>query len=147
MRIAIGCDHRGIALKQAIINLISLEGHTYEDLGCADTAPVDYPDVARRVAEAVAGGQFDCGILACGTGIGMSVAANKVKGIRAALCQEPFCARMAREHNDANVLCMGGWLIGQGMAEEIVRTFLGSSFAGGRHQRRVEKISGLETSC
>ena len=144
MRIAIGSDHKGLALKQAIINLVSGEGHDNEDLGTYDIAPVDYPDVAKRVAEAVAANQFDCGILSCGTGIGMCISANKVKGIRAALSHDTFSARMAREHNNANILCLGGWVVGQGLAEDIVRVFLGSTFAGGRHEKRVGKIQSLE---
>lgn len=147
MRVAIGCDHRGLTLKQAIVNLIALEGHSYEDFGTHDDRPVDYPDIARRVAEAVAGGKFDCGILTCSTGIGMSIAANKVKGIRAALCHDAFSARMARQHNAANILCLGSSVIGPGLAEDVVKVYLTSTFQGGRHQRRVEKIKGLEGSC
>lgn len=147
MRVAIGCDHRGLTLKQAIINLIALEGHSYEDFGTYDDRPVDYPDIARRVAEAVAGGKFDCGILTCSTGIGMSIAANKVKGIRAALCHDAFSARMARQHNAANILCLGSSVIGPGLAEDVVKVYLTSTFEGGRHQKRVEKIKGLEGSC
>ncbi len=147
MRIALGCDHRGLLLKQAIINLLALQGHDYEDLGVYDATPMDYPDVARRVGEAVASGHVDCGILTCGTGIGMSISANKIKGVRAALCQDGFTARMSREHNNANVLCMGSWIIGQGLAEDIVRNFVGATFEGGRHQKRVDKIQELENLC
>ena len=107
MRIAIGCDHRGLDLKQFIIKLLSQTEHSYEDFGGYTAEPVDYPDIARKVAEAVAGGDFDRGILICDTGIGMCIAANKVKGIRAALCYDAFSARRARQHNDANVLCLG----------------------------------------
>lgn len=144
MRVAIGCDHRGLILKQVIVNLLALQGYDYEDFGTYDTAPVDYPDVARRVAGAVAAKRFDCGILTCGTGIGMSISANKVKGIRAALCSDSFTARMSREHNAANILCLGSWIVGQGLAEDIVQSFLRATFEGGRHQKRVEKIQELE---
>jgi len=135
-----------LTLKQTVINLIALEGHTYEDFGTHDNRPVDYPDVAGRVAEAVASGKFDCGILTCGTGIGMSIAANKVKGIRAAVCHDTFSARMARQHNAANILCLGSMVLGPGLAEDIVKTYLATTFEGGRHQKRVDKIKGLEES-
>lgn len=144
MRIAIGCDHRGLTLKQTVISLIALDGHTCEDFGTYDNRPVDYPDIARRVAEAVAGGKFDCGILTCGTGIGMSIAANKIKGIRAAVCHDSFSARMSRQHNAANILCLGSMVLGPGLAEDIVKAYLSSTFEGGRHQKRVEKIKGME---
>ncbi|MBI4334782.1 MAG: ribose 5-phosphate isomerase B [Chloroflexi bacterium] len=144
MRIAIGCDHRGLVLKQTVMNQLALQGHGYEDFGTYDSAPVDYPDVARRVAEAVANGHVDLGILTCGTGLGMSMSANKIKGVRAALCHDTFSARMSREHNDANILCLGSWVIGQGVAEDIVKAFLGAKFEGGRHRKRVEKIRELE---
>lgn len=144
MRIAIGCDHRGLPLKQVIINSLALQGHRYEDMGAYDSAPVDYPDVARRVGEAVASGHVDCGILTCGTGIGMSMSANKIKGIRAALCHDGFTARLCREHNDANILCLGSWITGQGLAEDIVQNFIKATFEGGRHQKRVDKIRELE---
>ena len=145
MRIAIGSDHAGFELKQAVISLLSELGHSYEDFGCYDTSSVDYPDIGRSVAEAVAEGRFDHGILVCSTGIGMSIVANKVNGIRAALCQDTFSARRAREHNDANVLCLGEWVTGEGLAREIVATYLLSEFVGGRHARRVEKIQALES--
>ncbi len=145
MRIALGCDHRGLNLKQAIASLVSGEGHSCEDFGCYDATSADYPDFAQKVAEEVAGGGFDRGILICSTGIGMSMAANKVKGIRAALCYNPFTACRARQHNDANVLCMGSDIVGQGLAEETVRTFLDTEFEGGRHARRLDKIKALET--
>ena len=106
MRIAIGCDHRGLDVKQSVIKLITEAGHSYEDFGCYTTDSVDYPDFARKVAEAVAGGDFGRGILICLTGIGMSIAANKVKGIRAALCHNALSASRARQHNDANILCI-----------------------------------------
>ena len=144
MRIALGCDHRGGNLKRAIISLITETGHSYEDFGCYNTAPVDYPDIAQKVAEAVAKGEFGCGILVCSSGIGMSIAANKVRGIRAALCHDPFTACRARQHNDANVLCLGEDVVGQGLVKEIVQTFLNTDFEGGRHAQRLEKIKALE---
>ena len=144
MHIALGCDHRGLGLKQAIISFITETGHSYEDFGCYDTTPVDYPDIAQKVAVAVAGERFDCGVLVCSSGIGMSIAANKVKGIRAALCHDPFMARRARQHNDANVLCLGEDIVEQDLAKEIVQTFLNTEFEGGRHARRLEKIKALE---
>ena len=143
MRIAIGCDHRGLDLKQFIIKLITQTGHSYEDFGCYTTDSVDYSDIARRVAEAVAMGDFDHGILICDTGIGMSIAANKVKGIRAALCHNAFSARRARHHNDANILCLGGEQ-GQDPVPEIVEAYLASDFESGRHQQRLNKIRAME---
>jgi len=145
MRIALGCDHRGLNLKRAIISLVTEMGHSYEDFGCYNTTSVDYPDIAQKVAEAVAGGGFGCGVLVCGSGIGMSMAANKVKGVRAALCHDPFMARRARQHNDANVLCLGEDIVGQGLALEIVQIFLNSDFEGGRHAQRLEKMKAIET--
>jgi len=143
VRIAIGCDHRGLNLKQFIIKLITEVEHSYEDFGCYTTDSVDYPDIARRVAEAVASGDFECGILICDTGIGMSIAANKVKGIRAALCCDAFSARRARQHNDANILCLRAEQE-QDTVREIVSTFLTSEFEGGRHLRRLNKIKAME---
>jgi len=145
MRIAIGCDHRGLNLKQFVIKLIAEAEHSYEDFGCYTTESVDYPDIAKKVAEAVTRGYFECGILICDTGIGMSVAANKVKGIRAALCHDAFSARRARQHNDANILCLGaGEEEEQEPVAEIVNAFLTSEFEGGRHRRRVDKIRKME---
>ena len=144
MRIAIGSDHAGFAMKQMIVGLLSELGHSCEDFGCFNSNSVDYPDIARPVAEAVSKKNFDRGILVCSTGIGMSIVANKVPGIRAAVCHDTFSARRAREHNDANVLCLGEWVIGQGLMREIVTTYLSADFAGGRHARRVEKIHAIE---
>ena len=145
MRIAIGCDHRGLELKQSIIKLITDDGHSHQDFGCYTTDSVDYPDIARKVAEAVARGDFRHGILICNNGIGMSMAANKVKGIRAALCYTAFNARRTRQHNDANVLCLGaGEEQAQEPVPEIVNAFLATEFEGGRHQRRVDKIRDME---
>ena len=142
MKIAIGCDHGGYLLKQDI--LIWLEEHNidFEDLGCYSTESVDYPMYGEKVGRMVASGQCDKGIVICTTGIGISIAANKVKGIRCALCSEPLSAEMTRRHNDANMLAMGGGLIGNNMADRIVDAFLNTPFEGGRHQRRVDKIEG-----
>jgi len=144
VRIAIGSDHRGFALKEALKELLGELGHEWVDLGCHGEDAVDYPDIARPLGEAVAAGENERGILICGNGVGMSVAANKVKGVCAALCQNSFTARLARRHNDVNVLCLGGWCVGRGLAEEIVRVFLSEDFEGGRHARRLEKIREME---
>jgi ribose 5-phosphate isomerase B len=143
-RTAIGCDHRGLALKELIIPFLQNAGHSYQDFGCYSTEPVDYPDIAQKVGEAVASGNFDQGILICNTGIGISIAANKIKGIMAALCCDVFAAQRARQHNDANVLCLKGEDIDTESALEIVKTFLATDFEGGRHLRRVNKIRALE---
>ena len=143
MRIAIGSDHRGLNLKQFIIKLLTETGHSYQDFGCYTDEPVDYPDIAQQVAQAVARGDFERGILVCSTGIGMSIAANKVKGIRAALCCNAFSARRARQHNDANILCLGAQEE-PALIPEIVDVFLTSEFEGGRHQRRLNKIRDME---
>ena len=143
MRIAIGCDHRGLKLKQSVIKLITEAGHSYEDFGCSTPDPVDYPDIAKKVGEAVARGDFERGILICGTGIGMCISANKVRGIRAALSYSTLSARRARQHNDANVLCLSGEETPKEISE-IVSVFLTSEFEGGRHQRRVDKIKAME---
>jgi len=146
-RIAIGCDHRGFGLKGLIISFLQNEGHSYQDFGCYSTDPVDYPDIAQKVGEAVASGNFDYGILICNTGIGMCIAANKIKGVRAALCHNVFAAQRARQHNDANVLCLGGEDTDTSLALEIVNTFLTTDFEGGRHVRRVNKIRALEADA
>ena len=143
-RITIGCDHRGLALKELIMPFLQKAGHHYQDFGCYNTDPVDYPDIAQKVGEAVAAGNFDQGILICDTGIGMSIAANKIKGIRAALCCNPFAAQRARQHNDANILCLRAEDIDDESVLEIVRTFLATDFEGGRHVQRVNKIRALE---
>jgi len=143
MRIAIGSDHRGFRLKQEIIGLLEGAGYQYKDYGCYDENSVDYPDIAQGVAQAVACGDCPFGILVCSTGIGMSIAANKARGIRAALCCDEFTAARARLHNDANILCLGA----DASADEckgIVTTFLKTEFEGGRHQRRIEKIKAME---
>ncbi len=143
MKIAIGSDHAGFNLKREIVALLDQMSVEVEDFGTHDTAAVDYPDVARPVARAVARGDFDRGILICGTGIGVSIAANKVKGVRAALCHDTFSAHSSREHNDSNVLCMGERVVGVGVALDVVRAWLGARFSGEpRHVRRVAKIEG-----
>jgi len=142
--IAIGCDHRGLALKELIMRFLPSEAHTCQDFGCYSTDPVDYPDIAQEVGQAVAAGSFDYGILICSTGIGMSIAANKVKGIRAALCRNAFAGQRARQHNDANVLCLAGERINRKSVLETVRVFVTTDFEGGRHARRVNKIRALE---
>lgn len=143
MHIAIGCDHRGLSLKQFIIKLLTGAGQSYEDFGTYTADSVDYPDIAKRVAEAVAKGNFEFGILICDTGIGMCIAANKVKGIRAARCDDVFSTRRARQHNDANVLCLAAGK-GQEQVPEIVEAFLATEFEGGRHLRRLDKIRAME---
>ena len=144
MRIAIGSDHAGFALKQAVMSLLAELGHSCEDFGCYNETSVDYPDIGLSLAEAVAQKKFERGILICATGIGMCIVANKIHGIRAAVCHDTFSARRAREHNDANIICLGGLVIGQGLMREVVTAFLSAEFAGGRHARRLEKIQNLE---
>ena len=145
MRIAVGSDHRGRDLKQIVINLLTEAKHDYKDFGTNSDESVDYPDIAKEVGEAVTTGQYDLGILICGTGIGMSIAANKVRGIRAALCHNAFGASRAREHNDANILCLSGEESIES-APQIVGTFITTEFDGGRHQRRVDKITEMGCS-
>ena len=144
MKIAIGCDHRGIEFKKSVIKTVEQAGHTVKDFGSYTEDAVDYPDIAKEVGDAVISGEYDSGILICGTGIGMSIAANKVKGIRAALCHNDFCALRSRQHNDANILCMGSEIVKEEMPD-IVNTFLTTEFEGGRHQRRVDKMKEMES--
>ncbi|MBI2303349.1 MAG: ribose 5-phosphate isomerase B [Chloroflexi bacterium] len=144
MHLAVGCDHNGLDLKRVVFGVLAEMGHTYEDFGCYDSGSVDYPDIALAVARGVSEGRFHQGVLICSNGVGMSVAANKVPGVRAALCHDTFTARRAREHTDANILCLGEWTTGKGLAEDIVRIFLTTEFVGGRHARRLEKIRALE---
>ena len=144
MRIAIDGDHRGLELKQFIIKLITRTGHKCEDFGTYTTDSIDYPDIAQKVAEAVTGDGFERVILVCDTGIGMSIAANKIKGIRAALCHNAFITVRARRHNDANILCLAAEEEAE-PAPEIVNAFLTGEFEGGRHQRRVDKIRDMES--
>jgi ribose 5-phosphate isomerase B len=144
MRIAIGCDHRGIEFKKSVIEVLNKAGHEVKDFGTYTKDAVDYPDIAKEVGKAVASGDYDRGILICGTGIGMCIAANKVKGIRAALCHNEFCALRSRQHNNANILCMGSEIVKDDMPD-IVNTFLTTEFEGGRHQRRVDKMTEMES--
>jgi ribose 5-phosphate isomerase B len=141
-KIVLGSDHAGLALRAEAVKVARAAGFEVEDLGPFSGESVDYPDFARRVAEAVAAGRARLGVLVCGTGIGMSIAANKVKGVRAAHCASEYEARMARAHNDANVLCIGERVVGLGLGAAIVEAFLRQSFEGGRHQRRVDKLEG-----
>ncbi|GAB2721583.1 ribose 5-phosphate isomerase B [Paenibacillus thermoaerophilus] len=145
MKIAIGADHAGYRLKADIIKLIESMGHQVEDFGCHCADSIDYPDYALPVCEKVAGGEADRGILICGTGIGMSIAANKFPGIRCALVHDLFSAKATREHNDSNVLAMGERVIGPGLAQEIVRVWLETEFSGNeRHANRINKIKQIE---
>lgn len=145
MKIAIGADHAGYRLKGDIIKVIESLGHEVIDVGCDCADSVDYPDYSLPVCEMVAGGKADRGVLICGTGIGMSIAANKYPGIRCALVHDTFSAKATREHNDTNVIAMGERVIGPGLAEEIVRIWLTTPFSGGeRHQKRIDKITAIE---
>lgn len=141
--IAIGCDHGGYELKLAVESYLNDNKLEFVDCGCKGEK-VDYPDIAEKLCEKITSGECDRGILICGTGIGMSMCANKVKGIRAAVCGDTFSAKFTRLHNDANVLCMGGRVIGAGLALEIVREFLNNEFEGGRHVARLDKMKNLE---
>ena len=143
-RIAIGADHAGYHVKENIKKYLEQAGYAVDDVGTWSEESVDYPEFARAVGERVAGGQDQLGILACGTGIGMSIAANKVPGIRAALAHDTMTARLAREHNDANVLTLGGRVVGDVNSIEIVKEFLNAKYAGGRHQRRIDEITELD---
>ncbi len=144
MKIALGSDHGGYNLKEYIKDTLEQKGIRCMDFGTYSTRSVDYPDFALKVAKSVAGGECDQGILCCGTGIGISIAANKVPGIRAAVCGDCFSARMAREHNNANILCLGERVVGRGLAFEIVEAWLKAEFQGGRHEKRLDKISDIE---
>lgn len=141
MKIAIGADHGGFHLKELIRGLVTDLGHEVHDLGCYSKESVDYPELAKLVCEQVDAGAMDRGILICGTGIGMSMAANRFQHVRAALCHDHYTARMSREHNNANVLCMGERVIGIGVAEDIVRIWLDIEFSGGRHLGRIDQFS------
>ncbi|MDR0138941.1 ribose 5-phosphate isomerase B [Metabacillus idriensis] len=144
MKIAIASDHGGLNLREEIKQLMDEMNIQYEDFGCECETSVDYPDYALPVAEKVASGEFDRGILICGTGIGMSISANKVKGIRCALVHDTFSAKATREHNNSNMLAMGERVIGPGLAREIARIWLTTEFEGGRHENRVSKITAFE---
>lgn len=144
MKIAIGSDHAGFRLKKELLPLLDELKVAYEDVGTFDEASVDYPDYGKMVAEAVAKGEVERGILICGTGLGMCITANKVAGIRAVTCHDVFSARMSRMHNNANVLTVGERVVGPGVAADIVREWLTTEFEGGRHQRRIDKMMALE---
>ena len=144
MRIAVGSDHRGFEVKRRIVALLQRFNHEVRDFGPASSESVDYPDFAFEVARAVNEGQVERGILVCGTGIGMCIAANKVKGVRAAPCHDSITAEMSRRHNDANILCLSADLLGDELIDRMVRIWLETEFEGGRHARRVEKITRFE---
>ena len=147
MKVAFASDHGGFALKEEIKQRLSgMVDVEFVDFGTDSESSVDYPDYAKEVAKRVANGEFDRGILICGTGLGMAIAANKVRGIRAVTVHDPYSARMTRLHNDTNILTMGGRVIGPDLAEEIARVWLGTSFDGGRHSRRLDKIKAMEES-
>lgn len=141
MKIAMAADHGGFAMKEKIVALLKNLNYDVEDCGCHSLESVDYPPYAEEVCKRVIAGANDFGILVCGSGIGMSIAANRHRKIRAALCSDIYSARMSREHNDANILCLGSRIIGEGVAEEIVRVWLTTDFAGGRHERRIRQFS------
>ncbi len=138
--IVVASDHAAVELKRRVVELLAARGEAHTDLGPADDRSVDYPDYAHRLVAEITAGRAESGILICGTGIGMSMAANRHPGIRAALCHDAYTAEMARRHNDANVLCLGARVVGTGVAEQVVEVFLATAFEGGRHQRRVTKI-------
>jgi len=144
MRIGIACDHGGFGLKEELKALLKTMGIDPVDFGSFDETSVDYPDLGIQVAEKVSRGELERGILICGTGIGMSMVANKFPGVRAALANELYSTRCSREHNDANILVLGGRVVGPGLAREIVKVWLETPFSGGRHQRRLDKITALE---
>jgi len=144
MKIAIGCDHAGFELKEDLRVYLRERGVEVLDLGSPDGSPVDYPEMGMAVAEKVSTGAIPRGILICGTGIGMSVVANRFRGVRATLCHDLYTARMSREHNDSNVLVLGGRLLGKGIAREIVGVWLEAEFLGGNHQRRLDQIARLD---
>ena len=144
MKIALGCDHGGYELKQFIMKTLEKLGYEYEDFGCYDKTSCDYPDFAGPAAKAVASGECEKGIVVCTTGIGVSITANKVKGIRCALLSDVLSARLTREHNDTNMMAIGAGFTGKNMAERMVEVFLTTEFEGGRHERRVNLISDIE---
>ncbi len=144
MRVAIGCDHGGIVLKESVVKTLEELGAEVVDLGCYTTDSVDYPEYGYKVANAVASKECDLGVLMCGTGIGISIAANKVKGIRAAVVTNTFMAKATRNHNDANIIALGGRVISPAEAEEIVKAWYTAEYEGGRHQRRIDMIASIE---
>lgn len=144
MKIAVGCDHGGFEHKEAIKAHLTERGFEVEDFGIYENVSADYPDIALKLSKSIVSGQNELGILVCGTGIGMSMAANKMKGIRAAACSDHFSAKYTRLHNNANVLCLGGRVIGVGTALELADLFVDTQFEGGRHQKRIDKITEIE---
>lgn len=144
MNIAIGCDHAGVSFKQELMNFLTSQGVSFTDCGCYNNDSVDYPDIAKLVCDKVNQKECTYGVLICGTGIGISIAANKIDGIRAALCHDYFSTKYTRLHNDANVICFGARVIGTGLAVELLNVFLTTGFEGGRHQTRVDKIMNLQ---
>ena len=146
MKISLGCDHGAFTLKEHIKDYLTQKGHEVVDCGTYSADSCDYPVFAQAAAQKVTSGECERGIVMCTTGIGISISANKVKGVRCALCSEPYSAEMTRRHNDANMLAMGAGLIGQNMADRIVDTFLSTEFEGGRHQRRVDRMMEIENA-
>ncbi|MFC1676315.1 ribose 5-phosphate isomerase B [Planctomycetota bacterium] len=144
MKIIVGSDHRGFEIKQHVKAIVTQLGHECVDVGTPNDNPVDYPDTAYLAAKAISNKEADLAILACGTGIGMSITANKIKGVRAALCHDELSAQISRHHNDANVLCISGDLIGEVLLRKMVEVWLSTDFSGGRHERRVKKIKAIE---
>lgn len=144
MKLAIGSDHVGIELKPIIIEYVKELGHEVEDFGPHSTERTDYPKFGKKVAEEVANGNFDGGILICGTGVGISIAANKVKGIRAVVCSEPYSAKLSKEHNNTNIVAFGSRVVGSELAKMIVKEWLDAKFEGGRHANRIDMISNIE---
>lgn len=144
MKIAIGCDHAGVELKKELVSLLKELGTEIVDFGTDTSESVDYPDFGDKVSTAVSKGEVERGVLICGTGIGMSIVANKHRNVRAALCSEPFSARMSRLHNNANILVLGGRVVGMELAKDITRVWMETPFEGGRHERRLQKISCIE---
>ena len=144
MRVAVGADHRGYALRTKVIDLVSRLGHQPEDMGTFTDEAVDYPDIAARVARKVSCGEAERGILICGTGVGMCIAANKFPGVRAAPCHDDLTAEMSRRHNDSNILCLSADMLGERLIDRMVEIWLSTPFEGGRHARRVDKITELE---
>jgi ribose 5-phosphate isomerase B len=144
MRIAVGCDHRGVALHDRIVEILRQNGQEVIDVGSREDGPVDYPDIAALVAEPVSSGEVDRGILVCGTGLGMCIVANKYPGVRAAPCHDDITAELSRRHNDLNVLCLSGDMLGERSVDRLLEIWLETEFEGGRHTRRLRKIAGLE---
>lgn len=145
-RVAVGADHAGYQIKDEVVKYLEEQGYQVKDFGTFTSASVDYPDIGIEVSRQVAAGAYDCGILICGTGLGMALTANKVKGIRAVTCHDTFSARYSRLHNNANILTLGARVVGLGLALEVIDVWLTTEFAGGRHERRVAKFMALEDS-